>query len=269
MKFTQAEPFEKHLFASFQERPARVHALLVPCPFEREFMAQGIIRLFERTYPDIEVKRSNDGSLSLFSSHLLYLLEEIKPHDLPQEGWVIITSGTEGKWAQMESPDFVILDLTKEKSWEREKRLKRYLLGVAKKLDRLIESEALEALMRCANFGIMLREVEKLSCYTDKAISLNDVKTLTPLDETPDKGWRAIEAFLRGEGTLSLDDPSEFFPLVGQVRYLLQKEGNQRGLSQLFDIEYLARTSQLDESFLWNLFTLRYRYALNSPSESH
>ncbi|MBP9841960.1 MAG: hypothetical protein KBC64_06010 [Simkaniaceae bacterium] len=264
-KFTQIELFEKHLLASFTEKPARVHVILLSCPFEREFIAQGIIRLFEQLYPDIEVKRTDEGFLSLFSSQILYLLEEPKG-SIPQEGWVIISSATGGKWEQEGA---VILDLTKEKGWEREKRIKRYLLLVAKKRGRVIEPQALELLMKCANFGIMLREIEKLACYTEgkTAITSLDVETLTPLEATQAQGWKTVEAFVQGRGSLILQDPADFFPLIGQVRYLFQKEGNQRGLQELFNIEYLARTSYLDEQFLWNLFTLRYQHALDSSSE--
>ena len=261
-KFTQAELFEKHLLASFPHEAARVYFILVPCPFEREFIVQGIRRLFEQNYPDIEVKRVNDGALSLFSSHLLYLLEDPKPAEIPTEGFVIVTSSAEGKW----TAEGITLDLTKEKGWERDKRLKRYLLSVAKKLGRTLDPDALEALLGCANFGVMLREIEKLTCYTEGKthITLADVHELTPFEIGQEKGWGAVEAFVAGRAPLYLDDPSEFFPLIGQIRYLFQKEKNMRGLKELFDIEYLARTTQLDEYFLWNLFTLRYQHAPHS-----
>ena len=254
-KFTQIEPFEQYLLGSSLER---VHSLLIPCPFERDFIVQGMIRIFEKLYPDLEVKRGNDGALSLFSPHLLYLLEEPKPAEIPSEGWVIVVGSAEG----------VTLDLTKEKGWERERRLKRHLLSIAKKGGRTIEPKALDALLRCAHFGVMVKEVEKLICYTEgkELITLADVEELTPFEVTQEKGWGALEAFVAGRGSLTLEDPSQFFSLAGQVRYLFQKEKNHRGLKELFEVEYLARTTHLDACFLWKLFTLRYQNALNPSS---
>lgn len=256
-KFTQIEPFEQYLLGPSLER---VHSLVIPCPFERDFIIQGMIGIFKNFYPDLEVKRVNDGALSLFSPHLLYLLEDPKPKDIPTEGFVIVIGEAEG----------VTLDLSKEKGWEREKRLKRHLLALAKKGGRLIEPKALETLLRCAHFGIMVKEVEKLICYTEgkELITLSDVEELTPFETVQEKGWGALEAFVAGRGPLTLEDPSQFFSLVGQVRYLFQKEKNHRGLKELFEVEYLARTTHLDECFLWKLFTLRYRYALDSSSQS-
>lgn len=123
--------------------------------------------------------------------------------------------------------EVVVLDLTQEKPWDRQKRLQQWLtercLREGKKISQAVATELLDA---CGP-DIMLIEQEllKLIVFVGERpiISSDDIKKVG-INYVLPSGWHMAEALV-WEGRSPIKDPSfdlsDLLPLLGQVRYHL------------------------------------------------
>lgn len=135
---------------------------------------------------------------------------------------------------QKNQKHLVLLDLSEEKPWEKEKRLQQEVLQMAKEASKTISPEALTTLFSlCPPESLIVeQEFSKLASYVGarKEIIEQDVLSIVSGSLTS-TGWQLSDALVFGE-TLSFPrasiDLSFFLAFCGQVRFSLQ-QGRQLG----------------------------------------
>ncbi|NGX51022.1 MAG: hypothetical protein K1060chlam2_00879 [Chlamydiae bacterium] len=233
LKFLKAEPFEKHIGDSLPDHPSSLYLLIMPDPFERNFLAKRIMSAldFERHTLDVETLLDEIESPSLFSKKRILICDEIeklkaKKLLLPDDLVLILMGKAEPNFFDAIKKEAVTLDLSKEKPWERKSRVQRWLLESAQARGKTLATDAAAHLLELghADFASLLQELEKAALYAgnEKQISLEMVKavgTLSPIQT----GWQLSEALVWG-GTLnrrSMRELCDLYSIVGQIRYQL------------------------------------------------
>ena len=253
MKFQNLPSFEKHLHSS-----TVVSTYVVACSDsdERGKILSSIAQWLRKKHPGSEVLGSfgssekfqtiieNLSTQPLFSSHIIVGInngsELTKKERAELEGF--ITKPSKFAFLVMGASslkdfsavcntaknDIVVLDLSQEKTWDRQRRLQQWLMDrcakEGKKISQPVASEILEA---CGP-DIMLLEQEllKIIAYVGESstISSEDVKKIGVNYVLP-TGWNMAESVV-WEAKAPIKDPSfslsDLLPLVGQVRYHLQ-----------------------------------------------
>jgi DNA polymerase III subunit delta len=125
--------------------------------------------------------------------------------------------------------EMVMLDLTAEKPWDREKRICHWLCDEARRKGKLLSPDlgALMAKRVGLDMALLSSELEKLICYVGARpkIERDDLFAITSLNPQT-SGWNTAEAVVWGGGDGSSELPSDLsslLPLVGQIRFQLEQ----------------------------------------------
>jgi|GEM_PF-644764 len=252
MKFQNLTAFEKHLPASSVSP-----TYIVACPDadERSKIVDSIVEWLCKKHPASEVLSSSgaEGPFSvvienlstrpLFSSHVIVKLSEasdlkkkereilegfiLKPSEF---AFLILATSSLKEFSDVCSKaknDVVVLDLSQEKPWDRQKRLQQWLIERCLKEGKKISQQVAVELLDGCGPDIMLVEQEllKLIAYVGERpfISSEDLKKIGVNYVLP-SGWQMAESLV-WEGRSPIKDPafdlSDLLPLLGQVRYHL------------------------------------------------
>lgn len=271
MTFFNNDSFTKHLKESFPDNLSRSYAILASCPFDRLFIAKRLIGLFKKQTPDIEVVKSfeEETQADLFIKNRLFLIDEpTKDQFLLSEK--VIYTGKNLPFTEAQKKDIVTLDLTGEKPWETKNRQRAQLISLASALKKTIDDNLLKRLLKLSDFGAMQNALITLSIYAADSLDL----TLQAADELGIKAqdeivsWKALEAALKGAIDIPLKESHDFYPLLGQLRYLLQKENNTQALAEVYTVETMARTRGFDLKYLWTYLIQKIRTTNGTYSTS-
>lgn len=233
MKFLKAESFEKHFEESLPDHLSLLYLLLMPDPFEREFLMQRMTRAIHREHVhlDVDTLLEEIESPSLFSKKRVLICDDIeklnsKTLPLSSDLILILMGKSEPLFFEALKKEAVTLDLTKEKPWERKSRLQRWLLESARSKGKVLEADAVAYLLEFghADFALLLQELEKAIIYagSESQVSLAMVKAITTLSPLQ-TGWQLSEALVWG-GSLncrSIKELDDLHALIGQIRYQL------------------------------------------------
>lgn len=120
----------------------------------------------------------------------------------------------------------VALDMTQEKGWERQKRVRGWLIAQAYLAKKTLHEEALVFLLERVGleFSLLQNEIEKAIAYvgTRESIERRDCEALSP-PATSSATWSTAEgAVWGGVKPLSMLDMSGYLGLLAQVRYHLE-----------------------------------------------
>ncbi len=323
MKYTAFSGFEKHLSEAFPEHLAPAYFVSCAHGEDRKVI---LSKMVAQLASKAEVVRFPLGSLSkdlfplvreqsLFSSIRLFVVDEITlegeeealarflqtpPHKV--HFFLGLASGKELKgMADAVKKGAVWLDLSKEKPWEREKRLLASLRDMVLKSGKVAAPDLLEQLLHLigGDWQKLEREVEKLIAYvgSKRELHLADLrKVITAIAEQT--GWQIAEEIVWGQKGIPEPptiDTSELLALLGAVRYQIQlgwqlasapldtppshlkpyqiqKYGKlahakpllffERALLQLFELEKLSKSTSLDPNLLITRFSATLREAL-------
>ena len=252
MKFQNLTSFEKHLPASSVSS-----AYIIACPDadERSKILEGIVEWLCKKHPASEVFASsgsedpfskvveNLSTRPLFSSHVIVKLDAAgelnKKEREVLEGFILKPSefaflvlGTSSlkefsDICTKAKNDVVVLDLSQEKPWDRQRRLQQWLIDKCLKEGKKISQQVSVELLDACGPDIMLVEQEllKLIAYVGERpfISSEDVKKIGVNYVLP-SGWQMADSLVF-EGKSPIKDPSfdlsDLLPLLGQVRYHL------------------------------------------------
>jgi len=233
LKFLKAEPFEKHLEESLPDHLSPLYLLLVPDPFEREFLAKRITSSLDREvrHLNIDTLLREIESPSLFSQKRVLICDEIeklkiRALPLPSDLVLILMGKSVPTFFEAVKKVGITLDLTNEKPWDRKSRLQRWLLECVRSKEKTLAHDAAAYLIELGHthFAMLLQELEKAIIYAgdEKQITLEMVKaigTLSPLQT----GWQLSETLVWG-GTLnrkSIKELDDLYGVMGQIRYQL------------------------------------------------
>lgn len=252
MKFQNVQAFEKHLLASSVSA-----GYIIACsdPDERGKILSYVVHWLVKKYPSSEVVSfsGSEGPFSsvvetlstrpLFSAHIIIKLDAASEFNKKEKevlggfiakpsefAFLVMGTSSLKDFASVLSSaknELVVLDLTQEKPWDRQRRLQQWLmercLKEGKKISQGVATELLDA---CGPDILLLeQELLKLIVFVGErpSISSDDIKKVGVNYVLP-SGWQMAEALV-WEGKSPIKDPSfslsDLLPLLGQVRYHL------------------------------------------------
>ncbi len=247
MRYTQMAPFQKHLASAAPHNVCRVYLVSCADPFERKAVLDSLLAAVSP--PDALVVRCAGAetkvrdvldalnSPRLFGGEPIVVVDEVdkKLHDALSAwfkeplGFGYLFLGAKGKiGGSFAEAQGVVLDLTEEKPWDREKRLVEKLQGMAKNAGMRLNPDAAHLLLERVegDAALMAHEMEKLVCFAaDKQeITRGDVETVCKSNRNftlwqiaDDLVWERV--FRANEAEMS--DASFFHGLVASLRQQL------------------------------------------------
>jgi DNA polymerase-3 subunit delta len=312
MKLTSLTAFEKHLKEAAQAHLSRVYMVVAAVHFERKKIIEKIkeavqpdtLTHFDATSAPMEKVVAQLNTLSLLGERPLIILEgfeKLKKGDLeilatylqkPSPFAYLVLSGASLKGQadlyQKAKKEVIVLDLSEEKPWEKEKRLREYLTQSAKESGKTLGPDLAAQLVTEVgpDLASLDQELFKLVAYVGSRsqITLDDARAICSSYHTL-TGWQLAESLVweeRGAVRFPLIDTSFLLSLIGQIRYHLQlgiqicegfKTGQadkflhaarkfgptyfKQGLQALFEMELAAKSSGIAPDLLLEIFTAK------------
>ncbi len=246
MRYTQLSAFHKHLASAAPQNLCRLYLIVCADAFERKSALDAllsyaaadalVVRYVGSETPVREILDALN-SPRLFGGEPIVVVDEVdkKLHDAlsswfkepPAFGYLFL--GAKGKIsASFAETHGVVLDLTEEKPWEKEKRLAEKLHQMAKSAGCRLSPDAASLILERVegDAALIFHEMEKLICYAaDKQeITRGDVEALckssrnfTLWQIADDLIWERV---FRANGS-ELSDPSFFHGLIASLRQQL------------------------------------------------
>jgi len=251
LKLQSVAAFEKHLHEAFPDHISPVYLVVTSCDFERKKMVEKITQLllhhdarshlehFDGEHASIEAVLGHLNTRSLFGGQSLAVVDRIVKSDpllaylqAPNPEACLILASPAMKPAadlyQKGKKEMVVLDLSEEKPWERQRRLQEWLLVEAKKEGKVLQSDALGYLFE--NVGPDMpglhQEFLKTLCYVGEraAITLKDVQAISP-QRSLATAWQLAEGVVWGKEAVPEEKTSDvgfLLMFLGQLRYHFQ-----------------------------------------------
>ncbi|MBM3192198.1 MAG: hypothetical protein FJZ63_06085 [Chlamydiae bacterium] len=188
------------------------------------------------------------ASKSFLEAFLNYL-QETPPSPIIMEG----EDFKEAKFYEKLKKELVVVELTKEKPWEKKQRLFSWIEALCKKEGKTIARDVLETLYDACDksLSFLYQETEKLLLYTgsEKTITRAHLQALCSL-EGETNPWSLAEAIvwqdskpLWQKGVQEAIDSSNFYAMLGQLRYHYQLGLQlQESFCQKFSVEETLKT---------------------------
>ncbi|MBS0626490.1 MAG: hypothetical protein JSS32_10620 [Verrucomicrobia bacterium] len=244
MKYQNVKAFQKHLESAAPHHLSRVYLIAVPDDFERRRILDSIVSLL--LAPDQPVFRLSaaEASLSelftaidspsLFGPEPIGLIDELEKLtkkngqgliDLisrPQSsGYLILGSRTKSPFYSAAEKAGVILDLSDEKPWEKEKRFTEHLIDRAKQTGKRLAPDVPALLFERIDKEIALleKELDKLICFVGEksTIDKNDVLQISASNRSHTL-WQIAEEMVWEGGDPDSIDTSSFHGLIPSLR---------------------------------------------------
>ncbi|MBS3904126.1 MAG: hypothetical protein KGZ39_02225 [Simkania sp.] len=250
MKYTSYSGFEKHFIEAVKAHLAPVYLVSCAHAEDRKVILDKMAAMLS---PAVEITRLSSGSLSknvlprtceqsLFAEQRLFIVEEAV---LEGEDSLLVQL-SEGKLHKVffflglaQGKEFkgvsdavkkgaVWLDLSREKPWEREKRLFSSLREWVFNAGKIIDLELLEQLVHAvgSDWQKLERELEKLIAFVGlrRDITLSDFQQVV-VGDIVQTTWQIAEEIvwgLKGIPSLPFLDTTEGLTLLGALRYQVQ-----------------------------------------------
>lgn len=255
MRYQQLPAFEKQLQEAFPDHLSRIYMVAAPDAFERKNIIKNILAVLQKkeTSSSVVFHEANAlpiekileqlNTLSLFGGANIVVLdgiEKLKKADgetlagyleHPSRFAYLILGGASLKshagLYQKGKKEVVLIDLAEEKPWDRQRRLKEWILAKAAKEKKTLNADAAAQLLEQIgpDMPALEQELLKLVCFVGERprIELKDVQTICS-SHTVASGWQISEALVWGSRPLKQDhmDLSTLLALIGQIRYQLQ-----------------------------------------------
>lgn len=320
MKFQTLQAFEKHLSETPKEQLASYFAVIASDLLERKFLVEKILLALKKNDPFFEVIKLDLSEVSfntlrdelsandLFASkkclHLKSLekaskslLEFLSQVLLKEKVCPVVIEGedlkNDLKFYERLKKELVVIDLTKEKPWDKKARIVSWVEGFIYKHKKTIQKDVLESLYeRCQkNLSQVMQEVEKLLCYAkdDRAITLKHVETLCGF-QIEHLSWGLSEAIVWedqgcSQGVEKEMDHTNFYLMLGQLRYhfqvglkmvqLIKKGLSEEEVAPFFSTlqpkslhKYYQSTLPLKEEYFTKAITYLFEYEVKAKSQS-
>lgn len=260
MKFQTVQAFEKYLQDTPKEQLGSLFSVMALDFLERKFLVDKLVSVFKKDNPSLDVIKMeiSDQSLltireeletfSLFSSNKILVLKEVEKaskslldslstYFKTAPAYPVIFEGqdfkNDPKFYEKLKKEMIVIELTKEKPWEKKQRILSWIEGFCKKEKKTISKDVLESLYeKCQkDLSLVMQEVEKLIVYTgqEKAITLNHLNAICGVEGELNLWtlaeavvWQDAEAMWRKSLEFQMDTAT-FYPFLGQLRYHYQQ----------------------------------------------
>ena len=321
MRYHTLSALEKHLAQASFETQGNLFGILAEDSLERWLIRDKICSFLKKKFPEVVLQEldlqqsslqellQEMDSVDLFASQKIYVLKSLEKLSKEQldffikklpstqcfgvifEGW---DGKVETKLYEKLKKQMVVLDLSKEKPWDKKTRLISWLEAFAAKEKKTLQKEAAEILYeRCQKqFSWMYQELEKLLCFAkDSAhISVKDLHQVCGL-EADVNTYVLCEGIIFGgqegiKNALNWQlDSQDFFSLLGQLRFQLHigmklTDFLKRGLpieefegSFVYNIQknlpkYIKACQNLSRDFFFKGLVLLCEYERRAKSQS-
>jgi len=254
VKFSSIAAFDKHLNEAYPDHLASIFLLVAPDDYERRKNIDKISALVQKKDPTVRIVRLSGlespleqvkGELltpSLWGGLTLVIYEAVDKvkhnallgdffaHFPPGVHLVLGASGFKAvsELYQKGKKDVVVLDLSDEKPWEKERRLQDWLIEQTRLRQKTLNSDVVQYLMEHLgpDLATLDQELSKLLCYVGEKprIELDDAKAICGTRDLV-TGWQLAEKIVWDRPTgigEKLSDMGFLFPFLGQLRYHLQ-----------------------------------------------
>lgn len=255
MRYQQLQSFEKQLQQAFPDHLSPIYMVVAQDPFERKNIIKNILATLRRKDDSstfifheanalpIEKILEQLNTRSLFGGPTVVVLdgiEKLKKADVevlenylerPSRFSYLLIGGSSLKshpsLYQKGKKEVVLVDLAEEKPWDRQRRLKEWVIAQAAKEKKAFSADAAAQLLEQIgpDMPALEQELIKLVCFVGERtrIELKDVQTICS-SRTASTGWQISEALVWGGRSVQQEhmDLSALLALVGQIRYQLQ-----------------------------------------------
>jgi DNA polymerase-3 subunit delta len=245
MKYQNLKLFEKSLSGPVSQGSCRVYMVQMASDQERSAALQKIVQAavpqahsLERFSSDVECREIFDALLSpsLFGGEVVVLLDEceaLRKKEVEKlseflekgslSGYLLLGARGKTPLSKIVEKMGILLDMTEEKPWDRDKRLAETLADMAKLEGKWLSSEAIPLLIESVghDISILSQELKKLVCYVGDrpTIERSDIFRLCGANtlETP---WQIAEEIVwEGKGTFDIAGfPGLIFSLRSQLQ---------------------------------------------------
>lgn len=255
MRYKQIGAFEHYFVQSSKGPLARVYLVVSPCSYERNKIFQKVLAALRSREGDFQLVRCDAIEDSFFSvleelrtlsvlaqQKIVYFdqVDKLKKAEItlltqyleqPSSTGYLILGASKGLNDLYESckKGIIACDLSEEKSWEIQKRLKGMLIDYAALFSKRFDPHALEYLLETAELNLcgLEREVDKLVSYGvgRESITLMDVKTLCTRSKEQTL-WQIVDAVAWGDTYPRIEKDSGWdllLPLISQLRTQFQQ----------------------------------------------
>jgi len=253
LKYQNFASFEKHLEESAATHPSKVYLVLSLFDSDRKWMMRHISQAlvgkdvplcsFHAAETPLSTVLDQFHSLAISPTCLLYegieklakerleqLARSLSQHFFPSPYLVLGASTLKGcpNFYPLAKKELVVLDLSEEKFWERQKRIALWLIHLAKKEGKLLPQEGANLLIERTGPDLFALELElqKQICFVGEAkeITSRAISLVSSLRAQVNL-WQIAEQFVWAKKILPrelLEENSFLFPLIAQVRQQLQ-----------------------------------------------
>ncbi len=246
MRYNNLKSFQKHLASAAPSHLSRVYLIAIADDFERSKVIDSILAYV--LTPDSSPSRFLGGesdardildaiqSPNLFAGESVVVLDEAEK--LPKKNLLFLVDsigtafnglfliGARSKTAlstEIEK-EGVVLDMTDEKPWDKEKRLAEQLAERAKNAGKRLDPAAALLLFERIDkdAALLENEIDKLICYTGdrSAIGKEDVLAISAASRTASL-WQTAEEVV-WEGKTGSFDANSFHAAIPSIRSQLQ-----------------------------------------------
>jgi DNA polymerase-3 subunit delta len=260
MKFQTVQAFERHLQDTPKQQLGSLFAVVAIDFLERKLLVDKIVAVFKKDNPSVDVIKMeiSDQSLlaikeeletfSLFSSNKVLVLKEVEKASKSlldnlstyfkvAPAYPVIFEGhdfkNDPKFYEKLKKEMIVIELTKEKPWEKKQRILNWVEGFCKKEKKTLSKDVLESLYeKChKDLSLVMQEVEKLVIYTgqEAVITLAHLHAICGAEGELNL-WTLAEAIVWQDAEAmwlkSLEFPMDtavFYPFLGQLRYHYQQ----------------------------------------------
>jgi DNA polymerase III subunit delta len=254
VKFSSTLAFDKHLKEAFPDHLAPIFLLVVSCEYERRKNMDKITALVQKKDPHLRLVRLSglDSSPEHVKAELLTpslwggltlvvydAVDKVKNNDVlgdlfahfPPHVHLILGAASfkpVSELYQKGKKEIVVLDMSDEKPWEKERRLQEWMVAQAKLEQKILSADVAHYLLQHLgpDLATLDQELAKLICYAgDKPrIDLQDAQAICGTRDLF-TGWQLAEKIV-WERPASLGEKTSdlgfLFPFIGQLRYHLQ-----------------------------------------------
>ncbi len=245
MKYQNVPSFEKHLASASPDHLCRVYLIAMADDYERSLVLQSLVKRtlapdcsLQKFSPDLDCRELFDAlqSPSLFGGEAVVLFDEceaLKKKEAEQiaaflekttlYGYLLLGSRGKTPLSKVVEKIGVVLDMSEEKPWDKEKRISEALAAIAMSQGKRLASDAIPLLLERlgTDISLLTQEVHKLICYVGDrpTIERSDIFRISSTGGSYTLWQVAEEIVWEGGGSF---DPSMFPGIIFSLRPQLQ-----------------------------------------------
>lgn len=243
MRYQNLKSFQKHLSSAAPHHLCRIYLIAMADDFERTKVLDALLSYFPESFPtrfngnDLILRDLLDAmqSPSLLGGDPIILLDEMEKiakkdlqtlfAHLTTGCYLFLGSRTKSPFAADVEKQGVILDLTDEKPWDKEKRFVEQLVEKAKNSGKRLSPDAVQFLFERLDKdpALLENELNKLICYVGEKTSIEkeDIARISASSRTHTL-WQTAEEVIWEGGKFPPLDSTSFHGLLPILRSQLQ-----------------------------------------------